>query len=285
MFTDSSKKTRLIKILFFAVMVVGLGAFGYWFYELNMKINANTLALEDEIFSLNDENFTLSNELKAEKERNNSFESQIDDMSSTVGTLDKLAKTDKELLAKYSKVYFLNENYIPKQLSEIPTEDVYNQNRTEQIHSKILPYIEKMLKAAKDDDINLEIISAYRSFTEQASLKNSYTVVYGSGANKFSADQGYSEHQLGTTVDLTTDKLGSGYSSFGSSDAFVWMKDNAYRYGFILSYPEGNSYYQYEPWHWRFVGRSLAKRLHEDGKNFYDLDQNTINLYLVSLFD
>jgi D-alanyl-D-alanine carboxypeptidase len=60
---------------------------------------------------------------------------------------------------------------------------------------------------------------------------------------------------------------------------------NAYKYGFTLSYPKGNTSYVFEPWHWRFVGVKLATDLHNQGKNFYDLDQRSIDAYLVNFFD
>ena len=114
-------------------------------------------------------------------------------------------------------------------------------------------------------------------------------MTYGTGANAFSADQGYSEHQLGTAVDLTTQKDGNRFSDasggFDSTDGYTWMTQNAYKYGFVLSYPKGNSYYIYEPWHWRFVGVALATRLHNEGKNFYDLDQREIDGYLGLMFN
>ncbi len=108
---------------------------------------------------------------------------------------------------------------------------------------------------------------------------------YGAGANTFSADQGYSEHQLGTTVDFSSDEIGGGLTDFQNTKAFAWLEENAHRYGFTLSYPEANEYYIYEPWHWRFVGQELADDLYDDGKHFYDYDQRTIDEYLISIFD
>ena len=142
------------------------------------------------------------------------------------------------------------------------------------------------MSRAGRDNVSLEISSAYRSFGTQSSLKSSYLVTYGSGANQFSADQGYSEHQLGTAVDLTTSGLKPVLDiSFDKTPAFDWLTKYAYRYGFILSYPKNNAYYQYEPWHWRFVGVELATRLHNDGINFSDMDQREIDKYLASIFD
>ena len=113
-------------------------------------------------------------------------------------------------------------------------------------------------------------------------------MTYGSGtANQFSADQGYSEHQLGTTLDFTTPVIKGALLSFAKTTAYTWMNDNAYKYGFVISYPKQNTYYEYEPWHWRFVGRELATYLHniDNGGYFYQLDQRFIDTYLVKIFD
>jgi len=222
---------------------------------------------------------------KREKNRMDDFNSQIDDLLGSVGTLEKLEATDDELLQKYSKIYFLNENYIPESLAKIDPKYTVNQSEDYFFYAKVWPFLEEMMQDAEADDIDIEITSAYRSFAEQSSLKSAYTMVYGTGANQFSADQGYSEHQLGTAIDLTTSKTSSNFAAFEQTPADAWLIDNAYKYGFILSYPKNNGYYQYEPWHWRFVGRDLAKELHADGKNFYDLDQREIDEYQISFFD
>jgi D-alanyl-D-alanine carboxypeptidase len=117
-------------------------------------------------------------------------------------------------------------------------------------------------------------------------IKNAYSVTYGAGtANSFSADQGYSEHQLGTTVDLITTGTGGKLAGFDTKPAYTWMLENAHKYGFTLSYPKNNGFYIFEPWHWRFVGVKLATDLYEDEQHFYELDQRKIDTYLASLFD
>ncbi len=229
---------------------------------------------------------TLEQEKQNIKNQLGDFEDQVDDVADSVGTLEKLAKTDPELLAKYSKVFFLSENYAPARLSLIPTDLTYSEQKPMQIIPQVLPFLTKMIAAAKRDGVTLYVYSAYRSFATQEALKGQYSVTYGAGsANQFSADQGYSEHQLGTTVDFMTTGIGGSLSGFENTPAFVWLTKNAYRYGFILSYPKGNAFYVYEPWHWRFVGEDLARDLRDKGKNFYDLDQRTIDSYLVSIFD
>lgn len=227
----------------------------------------------------------IENDLRREKDKNTEFEDQIKDIAGTVGVLDKLSKTDKELLQKYSRTYFLNENFIPLKLSLIPDEYLMNPDKDAYFHGDAIKFLENMLDAAKDAGFDIKIISAFRSFDEQKAVKSSFTVVYGSGSNAFSADQGYSEHQLGTTVDIVDTVTQTTSESFADTKAYAWLQKNAYKYGFILSYPKGNSFYIYEPWHWRFVGKSLARDLHNDGKTFYDLDQRELDKYLVKIFD
>ncbi len=226
--------------------------------------------------------------MKMVKEREgiiNAFEGQIGDIASTVGTLDKLAHTDEELLKKYSKVYFLNENYNPSQLADIETEYRGPGSANYMIHAEVWPHLRELLEDAHEDGIALLVQSAYRSFSSQSALKSSYKVTYGSGANAFSADQGYSEHQLGTALDFTTKALGANFNPFATDPAYKWLLSNAHKYGFVLSYPEKNKFYVFEPWHWRYVGVDLARDLHSEGKYFYDLDQREIDAYLVKLFD
>ena len=217
-------------------------------------------------------------------EQATTFALAVQKLSGTVTTLEKAAKTDPELLIKYSKVYFLNEHYLPEKLALLAPELTLN-GKEEYVHARALPHLLNLLKEAKNAGVELSIVSAFRSFETQRDLKSQYKMIFGSGANKFSAEQGYSEHQLGTTIDFTTPTLGASFSAFDTTTAYVWLTENAYRFGFILSYPKGNTYYIYEPWHWRFVGVELATKLHNESKRFYDMDQREINDYLAKIFD
>ncbi len=227
----------------------------------------------------------LAEDLKGEAAKVSSIQKDVSKALKTVGVLDKLSKTDSELLQKYSKVYFLNEHYAPPKVLPVEKEYLYTETDPEKLHAQVMPFFEEMVKDALDDDIKLYVKSAFRSFDEQKVLKNAYTVSYGTGANAFSADQGYSEHQLGTTIDFTTTGINGGLDGFDKTPAYTWLQKNAYRYGFVLSYPKNNKYYIFEPWHWRFVGTDLARKLQKDGKYFYDMDQREIDTYLISIFD
>jgi D-alanyl-D-alanine carboxypeptidase len=285
----ATKASPLVLGLGVLVLIL-LGASGYSYYALAKSAASLTEAqsqvrdLTTKLANSETDNAQLSEALQTEKERNDDFQNQIDDISGTVGKLDKLSKIDPELLEKYSKVFFLNENYIPSKLTQIPQRWVSNAE-DEYFHAQAWPFLEDLLDAAKDDGINLTVVSGYRSFDKQKVLKGAYTVTYGTGANAFSADQGYSEHQLGTALDFSTKETGGALDGFQNTTAYDWLADNAYKYGFILSYPPNNTYYEYEPWHWRFVGKDLADYLHDHKKHFYDLDQRDIDTYLIDLFD
>lgn len=279
------------------IILLGLGA-GTFFLAKNIIALKNETASSTKILNTKIANLEavlatttltsteLAQRLADQQNKSEEFASTIDDIAGTVGTLEKLSKTDKELLQKYSKVYFLSDNYVPMRLEDISSDYLNDQAKKMQFHSLALPFLERLLDRAADDGVDLKIVSAYRSFGTQSILKASYSQIYGSGANQFSADQGYSEHQLGTTLDLTTPEITDVLAiKFETTPAYAWLNKYAYKYGFVLSYPKNNSYYQYEPWHWRFVGVKLATKLHRDGLNFSDLDQREIDNYLVNIFD
>ena len=278
-----------------AVIVILIASLGYlWYYHTTSTefLNARVAELEQalrltelSLMESENENFNLESALVAEKERVGSLADQVGEITGTVDDLEKLSKLDPELLQKYSKVYFLNEHYVPDTLKTIPETYVYTAGAVHQIHRDVWPFLQDLLNNASDDGVALYIASAYRSFGEQSSLKAGYKVVYGSGANAFSADQGYSEHQLGTTIDFLTLGLNGQLEGFDTTAAYQWLLQNAHKYGFTLSYPEGNAYYVFEPWHWRFVGTELARDLHSDGRNFYNVPQREIDAYLLNIFD
>lgn len=285
-----------IILLAFAASAYG----GYYYYSLlaaeiaqirteststTVELQTRISELQSNLAGAKSESATLSQALRAEEEKSGTFEKQIGAISNTVGTLEKLSQTDEELLQKYSKVYFLNEHYIPTNLTAIDAKYLYDPDKPLTFHARVWPYLEKLLIAAATDGVSLQIASAYRSFGAQTSLKSSYAVIYGAGsANQFSADQGYSEHQLGTTVDLAM-RGAALFTDFEKTAGYRWLATNGYKYGFVLSYPKGNAYYQFESWHWRFVGTTVAAKLHDDQAYFYDLDQREIDKYLVTIFD
>lgn len=273
------------------LIVLGLLGAEYWqvlslttkMAELEARVAYTQTNLSSATSTLTDAlNFTRAN-VQAQI---STVQSQVGTVGGTVSDLEKLTKTDPQLLAKYSKVYFLNENYTPARLVEIPSQYAYSDQQLLQVIPEAYTHLISLLDDAKTAGVTLYIDSAYRSFNSQTVIKERYNVVYGAGtANSFSADQGYSEHQLGTTVDFITTGTGGQLAGFDATPAYTWLNNNAYRFGYVLSYPKNSGYYIYEPWQWRYVGVKLATDLHDKNMYFYQMDQRTIDTYLVSFSD
>lgn len=125
-----------------------------------------------------------------------------------------------------------------------------------------------LLLDAKEAGVPVKVISAYRSYERQDFI-HVFWSRRSKDADRFSAEAGHSEHQLGTTVDF-----GIGYGSvdlkekFGGTPTGKWLAANAAKYGFAMTYPkdkEAITGYTYEPWHFRFIGASEATKLQESG--------------------
>lgn len=271
------------------IAVIGLGVLFFQLSSVQMAFSGAVQKyneLNGRLSLKEEENRALSEALYSEQRKNAELEEELDDVEDDLDDFEKLSRIDPQLLQKYSKVYFLNEHYSPPALKEIDSKYRYPEDKELTIHSRVEPFLGNLLEAAHRAKIDLRVASAYRSFGEQSSLKSGYSVTYGAGsANQFSADQGYSEHQLGTTVDFTTASSSGMLDGFNKTPAYAWLLANAYKYGFVLSYPEGNAYYVFEPWHWRFVGKDLAEALRKRKDGFYDMDQRDIDKYLIKFFD
>jgi zinc D-Ala-D-Ala carboxypeptidase len=129
-----------------------------------------------------------------------------------------------------------------------------------------------MVRAAATAGAPVKVVSAYRSYGTQVYDFAYWVRVSGlASALLGSARPGHSEHQLGTTIDVTS--LGAGLPwlmwDWGTTPAGRWMRLNAWRYGFVMSYPPKGSpaktCYRYEPWHFRYVGKEMAAAVRASG--------------------
>lgn len=129
--------------------------------------------------------------------------------------------------------------------------------------------LKDLVSAAAADGEELVVASAYRSYADQEALYGRLKSVYGPDADVMIASPGHSQHQLGTTVDFTNAKANyQVWKPFGYTTAAQWLSSHARKYGFILAYPSGHEVdtgYEWEPWHYRYVGTENAKRLAESG--------------------
>ena len=122
----------------------------------------------------------------------------------------------------------------------------------------------EMKAAAKQDGIIINVRSGYRSYNTQVQLYNNYVAQDGKAeADRYSARPGFSEHQTGLVLDITTDKTSRSIGPwFDETPQAKWLYENAYKYGFILRYPKGKediTGYMYESWHYRYIGKKHSK--------------------------
>lgn len=121
-----------------------------------------------------------------------------------------------------------------------------------------------MQQAAEAEGLDIWVVSGFRSYETQRQLYNRYVARDGQEeADTFSARPGFSEHQTGLAVDLNLAD-----TKFALEPEGQWLAANAYKYGFVLRYPEGKSEitgYIFEPWHFRYVGETLAEKLYNGG--------------------
>jgi len=135
-------------------------------------------------------------------------------------------------------------------------------NGAQQLRALIVDDTRALFDAAASDGIELYVGSGFRSESYQAAVFNVQTSRWGDPetANRYSARPGYSQHQLGTTLDLTVS-----FRAFRESDAPDWLRANAHHFGFVLPYTSAateRTGYVDEPWHARWVGADLASQLH-----------------------
>lgn len=162
-----------------------------------------------------------------------------------------------------NKYFLLTNEYIPENLVLIGNK--YSWGDDNYIIDIVFDAFKEMWEDAKKEGYYLMINSAYRSYEDQEEVYNNYKDTYGMKyAEQIAARPGASEHQTGMALDIF-EKNNSSSKTFKDTDVYQWLKDNSYKYGFILRYPEGKediTGYSFESWHYRYVGKELAKNIY-----------------------
>ena len=176
------------------------------------------------------------------------------------------AETCDKLKVLIDRSHSLPPDYVPDDLVSlraygVPTlgSDVLRLRREAAEH------LGRLVEAATRDGEELVVASAYRSYEEQQISHERLESVYGAGVNAMSVTPGHSQHQLGTAVDFTNAAVSyQVWMPFAETTAYWWLQHHAQEYGFVLGYPKGKEEatgYQWEPWHYRYVGVQNAQRL------------------------
>lgn len=174
-----------------------------------------------------------------------------------------VSKGNLMLVNKYHK---LSEDYTPKEVTTISLKYAYPDNK---LAKEVLDAYEKMWKSAKNEGITLIATSAYRTFESQERVYDNFLKNGEEYADNYAARPGFSEHQTGLSVDIFG--YGTTKKTFEDSPSFTWLQENAHKYGFILRYPKGKENltgYNYEAWHYRYVGVKDATRIKNEGITF-----------------
>lgn len=167
-----------------------------------------------------------------------------------------------------NKTYSLPSNFAPNNLVTI--------NGYIKVVDFVKDAFDELSSDAKSIGLNIYASSGYRSYSNQEYIYNNYVKKDGTEkADTYSARAGYSEHQTGLAIDLNTID-----DSFADTSEGKYVKDNCYKYGFIIRYPKGKediTGYMYEPWHIRYVGKELASKLYNNGdyitmEEYYGID-------------
>lgn len=174
-----------------------------------------------------------------------------------------ISQPELMLVNKYRN---LDQNYQPEVL-ELSSE--FGQPGV--VYAKAIePDLLELLQSAREDGFKLYITSGYRSYAEQQEVLDGYLATMSeSEALRYAARPGFSEHQTGLALDIFT--IGGTIDNFATMPEARWLADNAYKYGFTLRYPAGKediTGFDYEAWHYRYVGKEAAAYLKEHDLTF-----------------
>ena len=129
---------------------------------------------------------------------------------------------------------------------------------------------ENLSSDAKKENLNIIAMSTYRSYNYQVNLYNRYVQQDGKeNADTYSGRPGHSEHQTGLAADVYNKT--ETYTNFEKTKEYEWMQNHAHEYGFILRFPKDKvdeTGYQFESWHYRYVGLEAAKYIKEHNISF-----------------
>ena len=163
----------------------------------------------------------------------------------------------------------LPQDYAPGDLVSLPASGVPTVGGSDlMLRREAAEHLKDLFAAAAADGEELVVASAFRSYLDQSYTYERLKSIYGPEADAMSASPGHSQHQLGTAVDFTNSVAAYQVQPiFGQTSAAWWMQNHAAQYGFILSYPPGKDEtgYEFEPWHYRYIGVENARRLQKSG--------------------
>lgn len=198
---------------------------------------------------------------------------QIKDIHPTVSAMVQqgvhVVADPDSILVLVNKHFKLPDNYQPHLLVYPKVRFLGGHTEKAKMRLVAANALEKMFRAAAKDGIPLVGVSAYRSSRAQTALFNRYVARDGkTKALTYSALPGTSEHETGLAIDVSgAGGQGAATTAFAGTKESNWLEKHAQDYGYIIRYPKGKEAvtgYEYEPWHLRYVGPTVAKAIKEN---------------------
>ena len=174
------------------------------------------------------------------------------------------------LLFLVNRQYMVSDAFEPADLTEAQVP-----GRVRQMRAEAAAALEEMYAACLEETgAQLISVSGYRSYSKQGKLFRAKLQRVNNKvelAQEYVAPPGASEHHLGLAMDIGQQSKPTLNEKFAETEGGIWARENCWRFGFILRYGEeweDITGYKYEPWHFRYVGKELAKEIHDAGVPF-----------------
>jgi zinc D-Ala-D-Ala carboxypeptidase len=220
---------------------------------------------EDGFHETNTEKKVKEEETMSEPTLESHFFNEIEEVDGK-----SIIRNPLNILALVNKQYALPDNYAPEDLMRPDVPFSFGDLDIEKsyLRKEASMHLELLFEAAERDGIEIFAVSGYRSYERQTNVFDRKANQVGqAAAAAVVAVPGYSEHQTGLAMDISSRGVRLELvEQFGETDEGVWLVENAHKFGYILRYPEGKESitgYQYEPWHFRYVGVSAATVIYE----------------------
>ena len=191
---------------------------------------------------------------------------------------------DLDVTVLVNKEHILDKDYVPLEMYIVDeNENNFHQFKDASLkpmlRSDIKEYVDKLINDAQGLGLPIIVDSGYRSYNYQQVVLDALIKEKGDEAFKLVALPGASEHQTGLAIDFAYYENGIYNDDVKENDKeAIWLKNNAWKYGFILRYPKGKENvtgYNFEPWHFRFVGLKLAKYLFKNDLTLEEYYKNS----------
>ena len=275
-------KLKIMSCWIFVVVAIALGIRNVSDNNIdNNKSSVNSSKKNESIEEINNKEGLLAK--SRSQEQNKSFSTDSDTLKSNeIKRLEGILNDELFILVNENNK--LEDDYVPSTLveSDIAFEEYIE---CKQLDERTSNAAKEMFNAALNDNVNLIAISGYRGYSVQENLYNSRVEVKGvEKTRQYTAEAGASEHQTGLAIDIVCNDYPYLDEGFENTDAFKWLYNNCYKYGFILRYQKGKediTGYNYEPWHFRY-NANIAKDIMDRGICFEEFI-NEVNFQIEEL--